>query len=134
MKVHIQTLLCLVLLVHIENSTILLKSTKDLNVHKDRRLDDDVVVLQNKNFINTIKGFKQTLDRVSSQLSSAKRDAFDNLDRAIGRLDLGGSQDNTLEDAMEDTMEGSYEESGSGEERRHRRHRRRHRRHRRHRH
>ena len=131
MKIHIQTILCLVLLIHIENSTILLKSANDLNVHKDRRLDDDVVVLQNKNFINTIKGFKETLDRVSSQLSSAKRDAFDKLDRAIGRLDLGSSQDNTLEDAMEETMEGDSEDDESGEERRHRRHRRhRHRRHR----
>ena len=129
MKVHIQTILCLVLLVHYENSTILLKSSKDLKVHKDRRLDDDVVVLQNKNFINTIKGFKETLDRVSSQLSSAKRDAFDKLDRAIGRLDLGSSQDNTLEDAMDDTMEGDYYSDDSGEERRHKRHR--HRRHRR---
>ena len=86
MKPLITILFAIALITQIFSALTLVKNVARPPV-KERRLS--MLLQHNTTFINTIKGMREKLGRMLTNMSLNKRDAFIKLDHAIGRLDLG---------------------------------------------
>ena len=98
----------------------LVKTQRTSPSHPERKLTDSVLI-HSKKFIDKIKMMRQKVERMFGTISSSKRDAFDKLDRAIGRLDLGTGGSKELEQAISENpdaeeKEGSTDDSSANDQ------------------
>ena len=83
--------------------------------HPERQLSD-YVLIHCKKFMDKIKSFRIKMERMLGTIGANKRDAFDKLDRAIGRLDLGSGKQRDIEHAINEHANAEDDDDDKGDD------------------